>query len=141
MNISLIDDRSRMSFLPKHFGRDMMRVEARVYHYADKALDGYRGGLWAFAEADNGAGFMIPPPGPHRTITDGYDWLETEFCCNSGELGREAAGLAITTIAVNHELNARPDSSNCERLVGEWEKLMEAVHEHPEASELLTILD
>jgi hypothetical protein len=123
----------------------MISVESRVYNYAGAALADYGGGYWEFAETDNGAGVMIPPPGKHRTIADGYEWHETEFCCNSGDLSREAAGLAITTLAVNHQLwkVAENPQHNALALMlqQEWERLMETVYEHPESAELLKILD
>lgn len=135
----------RMRFLPEHFGARMMQVETRVYAYADKALAGYRGGLWDFAETGNGAGFMVPPAGGHRTIPGGYEFRESDVTCNGGDVSREAAGLALTTLAVNHELwkvSERPELEALQRkLQAEWEKLMDACAEHPESSTLFSILD
>ena len=142
--IKNIDGRSRMRFLPTHYGPAMMGVEGRVFTYAHQALTDYSGGSWDFAETETGAGVLIPPepdtgPGVYRWIA-GERWGGDQT-----DLSREAAGLALTTLAVNHELwkvSERPElEATARRLLTEWERLMETVYQHPESDALMQILD
>jgi hypothetical protein len=139
--LTIIDERKRMSFLPNNFGPDMMQIEGRIYSYASKLLDGYTGGYWEFANAGNGAPVLIPPAGDSGKISGGYEWRYTEFTSAGGTLSREASGLALTCLAVNHQANARPNSPNCAPLCAIYYKLMDAIYEHAERDTLLSILD
>jgi hypothetical protein len=141
----------RMAFLPNHFTQvAMIRVESLIYAYADRYLDGYHGGVWDFAETPSGAGFMIPPVGPVSACagdepiqTGAYDWRPSEVSCfDGGRISREAAGLALTILAVNHLLFRFQDNTRVyDRLVYEYTGLMEYAHQHPEARTLYRILD
>lgn len=131
----------RLSFMPRHFGRAMMMVERRVFDYAGEALrrldhsPAYNGGVWDFAE-DGGAGWMIPPC-PDRVRLGPVG----EFGRPVGELSREAAGLALTIMAVNHCWHLLADRPEGDALGEEWGRLMEVAAKHPEREPLLTWLD
>lgn len=139
----------RMTFLPKHFGHaDMMRIEPLIYAYADLTLDGYTGGVWDFAELPDGsAGFLIPPAGAITVqvgddfVTHGYEWKGSEISCfDGGKITRQAAGLALTILAVNHHMNGSR-VRDIEKLVVLWDRLMAYSRERPEARTLYRILD
>lgn len=123
-------DPGRLRFMPKHFGRSMMRVEARVFAYAGESLKrldhspAYNGGSWDFAE-DKGAGWLVPPvPNEVRVGPVCRGQLGGNV-----KLSREAAGLALTIMAVNHEWHRDPDNDE----LGEaWNRLMEVASQHPE---------
>jgi hypothetical protein len=141
----------RIGFMPKHFGADdMMRIENRIYNYADAVLEGYTGGSWDFGITPSGAGFMIPPAGTVAVpvypdlgsagdVQGGYEWQPSEISCyDGGPITRQAAGLALTILAVNHQL---PNARQPERLLALWDSLMEYRYEHAEAATLYRILD
>jgi hypothetical protein len=124
-------DPGRLAFMPKHFGRSMMRVEGRVFAYAGEALKdkqhkpAYTGGCWDFAEQD-GAGWLIPPVAERVRVGP---VLRGQFGGNV-ELSRESAGLALTIMATNHEWQRDPENDE----LGEaWHRLMEVAYKHPEA--------
>ena len=133
---TVVPEHRRLKFLPEHFGRQMLRVEMRVFAYAGHAIPGYRGGFWEFIECSNGAGYLRlqqdgQQPTEWRGLPDGIaDPAERV------SLTPDAAGLALTVLAVNHSLT-EDTPSLCE----EWERLMEVVYQHPEHPALLSILD
>ena len=141
MHTAIVPESRRMTFLPKHFGKAMMRVESRVYVYAEQALEDYSGGYWDFIEAEGDAGYMRPnvlksndkmlDPSKHR-------WRCTDFCNWGGELSLDAIGLLLTTLAVNHEWHRDPENDT---LGEQWQKLMEVVYAHPERDSLMSALD
>ena len=142
----------RMTFMPKHFGSgDMMRIEARIFAYADMCLEGYTGGSWTFAETPSGAGFLIPPKGDvivavcpelgdAGNIGGGYQWKPSEISCyDGGPITRQSAGLALTILAVNHHLAHSPRDPD--RLIVLWDRLMEYKGDLLESRVLYRILD
>ncbi len=42
------------------FSSDFLRSEVNVYHYAERFMEGYKGGFWEFVQLPNGGGFMQP---------------------------------------------------------------------------------
>ncbi len=122
--------------------RDPM-VEARLFHYADKALPGYAGGLWSYRKAGS-TEYAVPPEVPTRV--DGKLTLGTiGDMGNAQDMTPEAAGLALSAMALNHSLWAeyeqRGQTRRAEFLSEEWERVMEAAGEHPEAGAILWYLD
>jgi hypothetical protein len=138
----VVPESKRMDFMPKHYGvRGMIGVESRIYSYATEGLQNldhtpaYRGGYWEFVEAE-GAGWMYPTSIPDQVRLGPV--CRGQFGGNV-KLSREAAGLALTIIAVNHEWNRNPEN---DALGEEWNRLMEVAYQHPEArSGLMEWLD
>lgn len=139
---------ARSTFLPRHFGpMGMIPVEARVYHYAGKALrdqrsrdEVYHGGMWAFRECDNGAGYMVPESVPEIVALAPVG----EFGGDVRGVTREAAGLALTIIATNHELwrlyEQHGECAATLKLHEAWERLMEVAHDWPDKEQAGKVL-
>ncbi|WP_367144271.1 hypothetical protein [Pantoea stewartii] len=55
-----VEGDARMCFLPMLFSSDFLRSEVNVYHYAERFLEGYKGGFWEFVQLPKGGGFVQP---------------------------------------------------------------------------------
>jgi hypothetical protein len=149
LTIRNVSESERLEFFPRHFGpMAMMTVEARVFHYARQSLrdertgePAYAGGVWEFSEASNGAGWMWPRSVPERVDLGPVGELGGDV----RGLSRVAAGLALTCIAVNHELwrlhEEQGDCAATRKLDEQWRLLMEAASECDEAGKILEWLD
>lgn len=135
--------RERMKFLPKHFGRYMMVVEATVFNVAGQMLEGYTGGIWQFAEAKlNGAAFLVPPEGEHYNpkAPSPKTWhrIGGQLTCWEGYASPEATGIIVTLFALSRVWNRFPE----EEALGEaYGALLEAAYKHPEAASICAAID
>jgi hypothetical protein len=130
-------DPRRMSFLPKHFGRTMLAVEARIYVYATRVLEGYSGGAWDFVEKGD-VGYLRPNEDMQEPSGSLWHWRPSDLSFGEGRLSADAAGLALTIFAVNHEWHLDPEN---EQLGRAWQLLMNLAFGHPERARLMPLLD
>jgi len=126
-----------LSFLPALFGDDCIRAENNVYLYASRYLDGYDGGVWAYAALPEGGGFM-KPEGEERwhfvNPDNGADF----------SLGSEAAGIVITALVLNHRswmYDRHDEEELCRLYCHRHRQLMAYAGTHPEADAILRALD
>jgi len=135
----------RIGFLPRHFGkRAMLEVEERVYQAARVALPGYQGGVWEYVRVA-ATGYMRPTrdmlgsEARHQYEITGKVMLgQVGPMGNKALMSLDAAGLALTVLAVNYAWHRRPTDYLLENA---WRQLMEVVHDHEEAVQLRTWLD
>lgn len=136
---TVVPDDRRLAFMPAHWGRGflMIKIESRIYAYAEKALPGYRGGYWDFVQCSNGAGYLRT--GDPAAI---IHWQGIgEFCTADVAITMDGACLALTAVALNHELSHLPENDTRDSLIREWDLLMEVTRQHPDADALYAILD
>ena len=134
--------RSRLNTLPKHFGRNMLRVENAIYDFLRALSEDYSGGFWQFYELSNGGFYMAPAASFHakvgrakavekklriRVAGNGYE----------GEVSADAAGIIACLFAFSH-LSFRLES---ETLSNHYQWLRDFALDHPEASAIMSAID
>lgn len=86
---------------------------------------------WDPRMASNGARFAMPSlDAPFVEIDSGNGFGPVHVT-------PEAAGLALTTMTINHELAIH----QTELLLDRFEKLMDVVYQHPECAQIMSFLD
>ena len=127
-----IHSRSRMRFLPKHFGNYFLHIEPSIYSRADRILNGYgeSSGYWEYYETTEGHGFLVPAMAGPVTMENAENY-RTE------KMSPEAAGLTLTILALNYLARRHNSQFLCDK----WEKLMDFARNHEEASAIMSILD
>lgn len=88
------DDRDRMGFLERLFGRYFIQGEAEVFGWMGQLAESYTGGFWNFYSLSNGGHFMAP-----RTVGRVRIAAPTHF---EGEVSDEAAGIIACMYALSH---------------------------------------
>ena len=83
---------ARLHTLPRHFGKDLLRIENTIFNTMSRLAPAYTGAYWSFFELSNG-GFYMAPCG-ERTFrmvvdTNGFE----------GELSADAAGITVCLFA------------------------------------------
>lgn len=122
--------RNRLGALPRHFGQNMMAVEAVVFAYMRELVECYQGGYWEFYDLSNG-GFYMAPTGSESlrvTVTDNY---------YEGELSADAAGIVACLFAYNYVAS----STGSGALVSHYHRLRAYAKAHPEADEIAAAIN
>ncbi len=88
-----------MNFLPKHFGKQMMRVESSIYNLADNIIVGYTGGYWEYAEADPTE--EIDCEGAFAYLDENELTIRNIFSGSKTTVDGVLAGMIITIYAIN----------------------------------------
>lgn len=90
-----VPESERLAFLPRHFGRLMMKVEREIFAQMAELCDAYSGDLWHFVDLSNGGAFLAPA---------GSDPLVIAVHSNDyrGTMSAEAAGITATLFALSH---------------------------------------
>jgi len=138
---TVVPEHRRLAFMPAHWGRGMLmlKIENRIYTYAGLAIPGYRGGIWDFIQCSNGAGYLrLSDDNPKGLVLWGGI---NEFCNVPATVSMDGAGLAITTVALNHELSRLDSGAMQDQLITEYEKLLDVARQHPDAESLSAIFD
>lgn len=126
----LINDKQRLSFLPKHFGSQMIVGERGIYKALSIMCSSYNGGYWNFYDLSNGGFYLAPDMDgllPIFVESNGYD----------GEVSADAAGI-ISTICV---LNQRCWKTESEKTINQYYLLRDYIEFHKEASEIYKAID
>ncbi|NWA64077.1 antirestriction protein [Pantoea sp. B9002] len=90
VSANVINERQRMKFLPKHFGRFFLLAEREIFDHMSSLSDDYCGGKWQFFELSNGGCFMMP--GDDRSNEYDCYWHGNGY---EGVMSAEAAGIAV----------------------------------------------
>ena len=99
-----VEESDRLSFLPYMFGNDFMIAELQVYALAKKLIPEYEGCFWYFIRLPEGGGYMMPDCGRvHLVNTE--NWFDRT-------VSADAAGIILTSLAVNRRLAAWHDCGN-----------------------------
>jgi hypothetical protein len=118
-----------MNTLPRHFGRNMMRVEDAVYDYMRQLVREYSGGFWHFYDLSNGGFYMSPQ----------IERVNLEVAGNgySGQMSADAAGITACLFAFSH-LSFRIQNDVIAR---HYYQLLDFALEHAEAAGILAAID
>ena len=131
-----VPEDKRQFFLPTNVGtKHMLAFEFYLYDLAQQQIKDYNGGFWEFYTLDNGAWYMAPEgEGKVQVVAPNM---------YSGEMSRDAAGLALTLIAINHLLwhTYTTDPERSEKLNAAFYALRDYAAQHPEAAEIYGAID
>lgn len=94
MNISVILENERGSFLVKHFGDCVFDI--CVFIMADNMFKDYTGGFWDYAEGDNAA-FLIPRGSENITLRNIFSGEESVVDAVLG-------GMILTSFALLYQI-------------------------------------
>ncbi|PBD35655.1 antirestriction protein [Klebsiella pneumoniae] len=99
-----VEECDRLSFMPWMFGADFMLAESQVYALAKQWMPEYSSEFWHFIRLPEGGGYMMPDCGRVHLVNseNGFDRI----------VSADAAGIILTSLAVNRRLAANHDSGN-----------------------------
>ena len=85
---------TRLSFLPRHFGKRMMEVETYIFNRFTTLCKSYRGGYWEFYDLSNGGCYLAL-----RSQTP----LDLDIHSNGfqGTVSPDAAGIIVTLFTLS----------------------------------------
>lgn len=111
-----------------------MRLENLIYQLAEKSLEGYKGGQWEFVKTACDARYMRFPYSNTKTLEFGY---------NSARMGSDAAGIALTLMALSHFSfylyeKESPDTDSVSQM---FHDLRDYAISHGEAHQIFAFID
>lgn len=133
---SRVTERDRLSFLPRHFGKLMMKFESSVYLWIRRLSTDYTGGYWNFYELSNG-GFYMAPSGDKQFQFDSPNYAQEE-------VSADAAGVIATMFALNAIINGiayEVESDLSEDFIKVYYLLRDFAAEHAENRKIFAIID
>ena len=125
-----VPDAKRLDFLPKHLPTQYATAEGLIFNIMHKASELYSGGMWEFMELSNGGFFIYP------TARDTFPmkWDDNYF---EGELVNDAAGIAVTLMALGWLAFEKPESPAGEK----FHQLRDYALDHPQAGLIFRFID
>ncbi|MCI7850429.1 antirestriction protein, partial [Klebsiella pneumoniae] len=99
-----VEECDRLSFMPYLFGTDFMLAELQVYALAKQWMPEYSSEFWHFIRLPEGGGYMMPDCGRVH-LFNSENWFDRM-------VSADAAGIILTSLAINRRLAAHHDSSN-----------------------------
>ena len=125
-----VETAKRMDFLPRYFGRDMMRVEFAVYDAMARLCASYSGGFWDFYELSNGGGYLsyVGPALDLFVAGNGFE----------GRLSGDAAGLVATLFALS---SLSFQCENNPRYAERYQQLRDYAAHHAESALIFQAID
>lgn len=132
----MLEDTERMAALPRHFGRQGLRVEQSVYGVMDRLTKEYRGGYWEYYELSNGGFYMAPKTDEEFTFSvagNGYE----------GRMSADAAGITACLFVLSSlafTLNS-VNPTACEKVAEHYHLLLDFASTHAEAKKIFSAID
>lgn len=130
INATLVNEKNRLSFLPKHAGIECIRFESMTYNIMENICENYTGAYWEFYELDNHGFYMAPQLTKTMNIFVHSNGFE-------GILTNDAAGIVSTIYSLNHLACL----SESEQIINRYYLLLDFAHEHKEAKEIFAAID
>jgi Antirestriction protein len=119
----------RMNAFPRHFGRDMMKVEGTIYDLLAQFSPEYTGGYWHFYDLSNGGFYMAPTmePASFHVPSNGF----------TGTMTGDAAGITVC-LFVFGTLSFGPTN---QRFVQHFHRLRDFTRDHKEHALIFRAID
>lgn len=129
---SLVPDRRRLNFWPKHFGKipQWMLLEPRAFAWMDRLCDVYNGGYWNYYTLSNGGAFITPDSEENWAMFNKLNG-------NSAEMSSEAAGITVCLLNWSHHACRTGSPAMSEH----YYQLRDFALSHPESSAIMHIID
>ncbi|QCP55142.1 antirestriction protein [Trinickia violacea] len=127
---SVVPDRQREGFFPRHLGRYFLQGEGMMFDWARRLSVDYNGGSWTFFDLSNGGFFAAP---------DHHGNFHVEWNLNSfiGDLPAESFGIVVTLFALCHLAELTSDDAIIER----FHLLREFALTHKDAAQIFRAID
>lgn len=132
----LLNSRERVAALPKHFGRHYPLFERFVYRFMEGFCEGYQGGYWEMYKLSNNGFYMaLNEPGELHLVVEGNGF--------SGSMSADAAGLVVTSFAINYLMHnlTDVDCKQVEALTALYFQTREFALDHAEAKIICQAID
>jgi len=128
----------RLRFLPRVFGRHMMRGESLVYDWARRLCPDYTGGSWHFYDLSNGGFYLALSDAPGSVVAGQPDQMRICVDGNGFEesMSCDAAGIVITLFALNQMSWIGVDG-----MADAYHRLLDFAAEHAEHRLILSAID
>lgn len=127
---TLVSNKLRGSFLPKHLGNNYLRFESMIYQMMDHFCKNYSGGYWEFYELSNNGFYMAPQSGePYNLFIEGNGYEDI--------VSNDAAGIIVTS----YVLNKLVWMTESELLVDKYYFLLDFAGQHPESGQIFAAID
>ena len=130
---TIVPEYQRVAVSSALFGaRFPFAIEPAIFDFARDLSDDYKGGCWDFYALENG-GFFMCPRSPERFRVESPNG-------NNANMSQEAFGIAVCLFAYSN-LSFSRDESLFEMVSEAFHSLREYALEHPEAGDILRIID
>ncbi len=127
---TLVKEKDRLNFLPKHLGNNFLKFETLVYAFMDNFCEGYSGGFWTFWTLDNGGILMTLDSQQSFKVINPMNYFEDT-------MSAEALSIGVNMFALNALMAEKCD----QRLVDYYYALRDFAAEHKEASTIFGFID
>lgn len=130
---TLVADTDRLTFLPRHFGRQMLTVERYVYSQFGTLCPAYRGGYWHFYDLSNGGCYLAPEGKTYPIIHEGNYF--------DGAVSGDAAGIIVSLFTFSQLSFILEHDPLGERIATYYHLLRDFASTHPEAGLIYRAID
>ncbi|MDR4466399.1 MAG: antirestriction protein [Nitrospira sp.] len=130
---TLVPEKDRLEFLPRHFGMHMLTVENCLYTQFAKLCPTYTGGYWHFYDLSNGGCYLAPSHVKYHLIHADNFFDAT--------VSGEAAGIIVSLFTFSHVSFLLEDDPLGPRIAQSFHLLRDFAGDHPEASLIFRAID
>jgi hypothetical protein len=130
---TLVPEKDRLNFLPRHFGKHMLTVEHALYAQFAKLCPTYTGGYWHFYDLSNG-GCYLAPSHERYPLVHADNFFEATV---SGD----AAGIIVSLFTFSHLSFLLEDDPFGPRIAHYFHLLRDFAGDHPEAGLIVRAID
>jgi len=127
---TLVEEKDRIDFLPKHLGNKHLKFEMLVYSLMDSFTKDYSGGFWNFWTLDNDGIFMTLDSIQSFEVINPMNYFEDTMTA-------EALSIGVNIFA----LNALMDESCDQRIIDYFYALRDFAAEHKECNQIFGLID
>ena len=126
---TVVPEHYRLGFLPRHFGRYMMRVEAAVDRHMGSLCSRSSGAFWEFYDLSNGGCYLAPNRGAYALAApNGFE----------ATVSADVAGLIASLYTFSH---LAFKFETVEVFSDRFHQLREFAIEHAESQAILAAID
>ncbi len=130
---TLVPDKDRLTFLPRHFGHHMLTVENALYALFAKLCPTYTGGYWHFYDLSNGGCYLAPS-------RETYPLVHADNFFEATVSG-DAAGIIVSLFTFSHVSFSLEDVPFGPRIAQYFHLLRDFAADHPEAGLIYCAID
>lgn len=128
-----VQDENRLDFLPRHFGRHMLKVERSIYDQCANLCPSYRGGYWHYYDLSNGGCYLAPSCESYSLVHEGNYFDAT--------VSGDAAGIIVSLFTFSHLSFILEEDPLGHRIADYFHLLRDFAGSHPEASLIYRAID
>jgi len=130
---TLVQDKDRLAFLPRHFGKHMLAVERYLYSQFANLCPSYRGGYWHYYDLSNGGCYLAPSSEAYSLVHEGNFFDAT--------VSGDAAGIIVSLFTFSHLSFILENDPLGPRIAEYFHLLRDFAANHPEATLIYRAID